>query len=76
VAAGLHAVLRLPAGTAAPTCRAAREAGIALDELADYRHPQAPMPEQDGLVIGYGAPPEHTYAAALAALCEVLPPAG
>ncbi|PYC87393.1 GntR family transcriptional regulator [Streptomyces tateyamensis] len=76
VAAGLHVVLRLPAGTATAACRAARAAGVGVDELAGYRHPGAAGPGQDGLVVGYAAPPDHAYPAALAALVDVLPPAG
>ncbi|MFE0459859.1 PLP-dependent aminotransferase family protein [Kitasatospora sp. NPDC058965] len=72
VAAGLHAVLQLPAGTAADAVAVARAAGIGLDELAAYRHPQASWPAGDGLVVGYAAPPDHAYPAALAALVEVL----
>jgi GntR family transcriptional regulator/MocR family aminotransferase len=77
VAAGLHAVLRLPPGTERSTVKAAVWRGIALDGLAEFRHPEAPatdMPAHDGLVVGYATPSEHTYAATLAALCESLPP--
>ncbi|MGK5628730.1 PLP-dependent aminotransferase family protein [Streptomyces sp. URMC 123] len=75
VAAGLHAVLRLPPGTERSVVRAAARRGLAVEALADYRHPGAAMPPRDGLVVGYATPPEHAYAAALRALCEVLPPA-
>ncbi|WP_408055786.1 MocR-like pyridoxine biosynthesis transcription factor PdxR [Streptomyces lycii] len=30
-------------------------------------------PGRDGLVVGYGAPPDHAYAGALDALCRILP---
>lgn len=76
VAAGLHAVLRLPPGTERATVEAATRRGIALDGLADFRHPQATeadMPVRDGLVVGCATPSEHAYGAALEALCGALP---
>jgi GntR family transcriptional regulator/MocR family aminotransferase len=75
VAAGLHAVLRLPPGTEASTVKAASWQGVALDGLAEFRHPDtAGMAARDGLVVGYATPSEHAYGAALEALCGVLPP--
>ncbi|MEU0739667.1 PLP-dependent aminotransferase family protein [Streptomyces sp. NPDC006134] len=74
IAAGLHAVLRLPPGTERSAVKAAAWRGVALDGLADFRHPEADMPPSDGLVVGYAAPSEHAYQAALDALCGVLPP--
>ncbi|MFJ9737993.1 PLP-dependent aminotransferase family protein [Streptomyces sp. NPDC101166] len=80
VAAGLHAVLRLPPGTERSTLKAAAWQGVALDGLAEFRHPQARTAHDadpavgDGLVVGYATPPEHAYGAALDALCAVLPP--
>jgi GntR family transcriptional regulator/MocR family aminotransferase len=76
VAAGLHAVLRLPPGTERSAVEAAVRQGLALDGLADFRHPDTDMPAHDGLVVGYATPPEHAYAAALEALCGSLPPGG
>ena len=73
IAAGLHAVLDLPPGTEQATLRAARRLGIALDGLGPYLHPDSTMPPRDGLVIGYGTPPEHAITAALEALCLALP---
>ncbi|MER7015896.1 PLP-dependent aminotransferase family protein [Saccharopolyspora sp. NPDC000359] len=72
IAAGLHAVLRLPPGTEQATAAAAAERGIAVDGLAEFRHPDAAMPVVEGLVVGYGTPPEHGYAAALEALVTAL----
>ncbi|WP_328697964.1 MocR-like pyridoxine biosynthesis transcription factor PdxR [Streptomyces sp. NBC_00342] len=74
VAAGLHAVLRLPPGTEASAVKAASWQGIALDGLAGFRHPRASMPARDGLVIGYSTPAEHAYGAAVEALLRALPP--
>ncbi|WP_369182142.1 PLP-dependent aminotransferase family protein [Streptomyces sp. Y1] len=77
IAAGLHAVLRLEPGTERSVLKAAAYRGLAVEGLADYRHPAAgpaAMPVVDGLVVGYATPPDHAYPAALAALCAVLPP--
>ncbi|WP_125263573.1 PLP-dependent aminotransferase family protein [Streptomyces alboflavus] len=75
IAAGLHAVLRLPPGTEATAVKAAAWQGVGLEGLSGYRHPAAAAHAQDGLVVGYATPPEHGYAAAVEALCGVLPPA-
>ncbi|MCT9005016.1 MocR-like pyridoxine biosynthesis transcription factor PdxR [Streptomyces sp. NPDC054766] len=74
IAAGLHAVLRLPPGTERSAVKAAVWQGVALDGLAEFRHPEAAMSAPDGLVVGYATPAEHAYGAALDALCDVLPP--
>ncbi|MUN37381.1 MocR-like pyridoxine biosynthesis transcription factor PdxR [Actinomadura litoris] len=74
IAAGLHAVLRLPPGTEASTVRAATRMGVALDGLATFRHPDSPQPHRDGLVVGYATPPDHRYRPALDGLCRALPP--
>ncbi len=76
VAAGLHAVLRLPPGTERSAVRAAARQGVALDGLAGFRHPATDMPAHDGLVVGYATPSEHAYTAALEALCGTLSPGG
>ncbi|MGV9699339.1 MocR-like pyridoxine biosynthesis transcription factor PdxR [Streptomyces sp. NPDC003470] len=74
IAAGLHAVLRLPPGTEASAVKAASWQGVALDGLAGFRHPRAAVPAGDGLVVGYATPAEHAYRAALEALLRALPP--
>ncbi|WP_316525816.1 PLP-dependent aminotransferase family protein [Kitasatospora brasiliensis] len=77
IAAGLHAVLRLEPGTERSVLKAAAYRGLAVEGLADYRHPaidEAAMPAVDGLVVGYATPPDHAYPAALGALCDILPP--
>lgn len=78
VAAGLHAVLRLPPGTERSALKAAAWQGVALDGLAGFRHPEAATAtaHEDGLVVGYATPSEHAFGAALEALCEVLQPGG
>ncbi|MFI6458458.1 aminotransferase class I/II-fold pyridoxal phosphate-dependent enzyme [Streptosporangium amethystogenes] len=73
IAAGLHMVLHLPPGTERSVVEAAAWQSIALNGLADFRHPAAVMPAHDGLVIGYATPPEHAYGPALEALCRILP---
>ncbi|MFI1399518.1 PLP-dependent aminotransferase family protein [Streptomyces sp. NPDC020681] len=79
IAAGLHAVLDLPPGTERAVLKAAAWQGLAVEGLADYRHPGFPAgpdkEDRDGLVVGYATPPEHAYAGALDALCRALPPA-
>jgi GntR family transcriptional regulator/MocR family aminotransferase len=72
VAAGLHAVLRLPPGTERSALKAAQSQGVALDGLAEFRHPGTDMVSGDGLVVGYATPSEHAYGAALEALCRAL----
>jgi GntR family transcriptional regulator/MocR family aminotransferase len=73
IAAGLHAVLRLPAGTEPSVVRAAAWQGLAVHGLSRFRHPDAATAPLDALVVGYGTPPDHAWAAALDALCRVLP---
>jgi GntR family transcriptional regulator/MocR family aminotransferase len=76
IAAGLHAVLRLPPDTEHPVIRAAAWQGLALHGLSRYRHPRAttgPFAPLDALVVGYATPPDHAWSGALEALCRVLP---
>ncbi|MFG2650061.1 PLP-dependent aminotransferase family protein [Streptomyces sp. NPDC048436] len=73
IAAGLHAVLELPPGTERSVIQAASWRRLAVQGLADFRHPAARVPERDALVVGYGTPPDHAWAGALEALCGVLP---
>ncbi|WP_329021959.1 MocR-like pyridoxine biosynthesis transcription factor PdxR [Streptomyces sp. NBC_01423] len=74
IAAGLHAVLRLPPGTEASVVKAASWQGLAVDGLSAFRHPGAVMPGADGLVVGYSTPSERAYGAAVDALIGCLPP--
>lgn len=73
IAAGLHAVLRLPPGTEQPVVQAAAWQGLALHGLSLHRHPEAVTAPLDALVVGYGTPPDSAWAGALEALCRVLP---
>ncbi len=74
IAAGLHAVLRLPPGPREDglVARAARH-GLAVEGLSAYA-----MPGHDAggpaLVVGYATPPGHAYSTAVARLCAVLAP--
>ncbi|MFE9920312.1 PLP-dependent aminotransferase family protein [Streptomyces sp. NPDC005774] len=73
IAAGLHAVLRLPSGTEQSVVRAAAWQGLSVMGLAYFRHPAAEVAPPDALVVGYGTPPDHAWAATLDALCRALP---
>jgi GntR family transcriptional regulator/MocR family aminotransferase len=74
IAAGLHALITIPAGVAEDDVldRAARE-GVAIEGLAEHHHDQHPTPEHSpGIIVGYGTPSERAYPAALDALVRVL----
>ncbi len=73
IAAGLHAVLRLPPGTELTVVQAAAWQGLVVHGLQRYRHEDATGDQLDALVVGYGTPPDHGWAGALEALCRVLP---
>ncbi|MGW1763569.1 MocR-like pyridoxine biosynthesis transcription factor PdxR [Streptomyces sp. NPDC002073] len=72
VAAGLHAVLELPAGTEPAVLREAADRGLVLEGLARYRHPAAALPPRDALVIGYATPPDSAWTPTLDVLCAAL----
>ncbi|CAM5258188.1 MocR-like pyridoxine biosynthesis transcription factor PdxR [Streptomyces narbonensis] len=73
LSAGLHALVELPPGTERAAVAAAARHGVAVEGLADYRHPEALGPAlPDGLVVGYATPPDRLYPAALEALCQAL----
>ncbi|MGW1076648.1 MocR-like pyridoxine biosynthesis transcription factor PdxR [Streptomyces sp. NPDC002537] len=74
IAAGLHAVLSLPPGTERSTVQSAAWEGLALEGLSRFR--QGTSTGAEGLVVGYGTPPDHAFAGALEALLRVLPTAG
>ncbi|MGW1909598.1 MocR-like pyridoxine biosynthesis transcription factor PdxR [Streptomyces sp. NPDC002076] len=73
IAAGLHAVLQLPAGLEQSVIQAATWQGLALHGLARYRHEEAVAEPLDALVVGYATPPDSAWAGALEALCRALP---
>lgn len=71
ISAGLHAVVALPEGISeAEVLNAARERGIALTGLSPFWH--GATHRAGGIIIGYGTPPEHEYATALAHLGQFL----
>ena len=71
VAAGLHAVLFLPAGMReADVVAAAARRGLALDGMGGFGPPGVAHPE--ALVVGYAAPPAHSFTAAVGRLCAAL----
>ncbi len=71
VAAGLHALLELPAGwdEEEVVSRAAAR-GVALQGLGSFTAPGISHPP--ALVIGFGTPPAHAFTTAVARLCAVL----
>ncbi|AXG79833.1 MocR-like pyridoxine biosynthesis transcription factor PdxR [Streptomyces paludis] len=73
IAAGLHAVVRLPPGTERETLAVARRRGLRLEGLSGFRHPADPSPPYDALVVGYGTPSDSAWTGALDALRRVLP---
>lgn len=71
IAAGLHAVVQLPAGASAEPELIARAAtyGLAVSGLSQFRYAGSGAP---ALVIGFGTPADHAFAGALDALCATL----
>ena len=71
IAAGLHVLVRLPAGLAeADIVARATGRGLALQGLGSCRGG-----EQDlgpAMIVGYATPPAHAFSAAVARLCAVL----
>ena len=78
LSAGVNLVLTMPDGTEHEVLRRAGEAGIALQGLAIMRHPLAgpEVPDPDGIIVGFAAPADHAFAAAVDALSDVLNAAG
>ena len=78
LAAGVNVLLTLPDGSEHEVLRRAGEAGIALQGLSRMRHPQAggDIATRDGIIVGFAAPAEHAFAAAVEALCGVLSASG
>lgn len=73
IAAGLHAVLRLPPGTERSVVQAATWQNLAVHGLSRFRHPATETAAGDALVVGYATPPDHAWAGTLDALCRALP---
>jgi GntR family transcriptional regulator/MocR family aminotransferase len=72
VAAGLHAVVRLPEGrTEDEVVDRAAALGLAVQGLARFAGPGA-AGHAPSLVVGYGTPPDHAFDESVARLCRVL----
>lgn len=71
VAAGLHVVVRLPprAPSEQDLLERARQASIALHPLSAHR---ATPSADEGIVVGYGRPPDHAFPAAVERLAGFL----
>ncbi len=78
MAAGLHLLLRMPGGAEHEVLRRAADAGVGLAGLSRLRHPKSgpEEPRRDGVVVNFGAPADHAFAAAVEALCRVLAASG
>ena len=78
LSAGVNLLLTLPDGTEHEVLRRAGEAGIALSGLSIMRHPLTgpATPNRDGIIVGFAAPAEHAFAAAVEAMCDVLTASG
>jgi GntR family transcriptional regulator / MocR family aminotransferase len=76
LAAGVNVLLTLPDGSEHEVLRRAGEAGVAVQGLSRMRHPLAESPERDGVIVGFAAPAEHGFLAAVDALCNVLTASG
>jgi GntR family transcriptional regulator / MocR family aminotransferase len=71
IAAGLHVLVRLPAGVAEDDIVARGAArGLALRGLASCRAGDQVL--DPALIVGYATPPGHAFSAAVARLCAVL----
>jgi GntR family transcriptional regulator / MocR family aminotransferase len=71
IAAGLHALVTLPAGRSEGEVIAdGARRGLALQGLASFS--LGAQEDEPALVVGYANPPGHAYTTALARLCAVL----
>ncbi len=78
LAAGVNVLVTLPEGAEPEVMRRAGDAGIAVTGLSIMRHPLAPASVRavEGLIVGFAAPAEHAFPAAVSALCDVLKASG
>ncbi|PRC43624.1 PLP-dependent aminotransferase family protein, partial [Mycobacterium sp. ITM-2017-0098] len=78
LAAGVNLLVSLPYGLEQEVLRRCGEAGLAVTGLSIMRHPLADpdIPSPDGLIVGFAAPAEHAFPAAVSALCGVLAASG
>ena len=77
VAAGLQAVLDLPAGTENSVVQDAVRKGLAISGLSQFGCEEAGpgwvFPERDALVVGFAGSSDSAWPSALETLCAVLP---
>ena len=77
MAAGLQAVLDLPAGTENSVVQEAASRGLGISGLSHFRCEEAgpgwDFPERDALVVGFAGPSDSAWPSALETLCAVLP---
>jgi GntR family transcriptional regulator / MocR family aminotransferase len=76
IAAGLHALIRLPAQGPSEEDILYRAAarGLALATLGPHWHAPNPADTPQGLIVGYATPSQASYPAALDALARTLRP--
>lgn len=74
MAAGLQTVILLPEGMEGGVLEAARDRGLLVSGLAEFRHPDAghDLRWSDGLVVNFSAISDSAWPEALQALCDVL----
>jgi GntR family transcriptional regulator/MocR family aminotransferase len=73
IAAGLHALLELPAGADEQAIvRGAAVRGLALEGLGAYAASKTAATHEPALVVGYARPPEHAFTGAIARLVATL----
>ncbi len=72
VAAGLHAVLGVPADLEPLILRLAAERGFVVAGLDGFRHPDAEPLGTGGIVVGFSTPPEHRLQADVTALADLV----
>lgn len=75
LAAGLHAIVRLPDGSEAAVLEAASRNHLHVEGLEFFRYPDT-RPLADALVVGYTCPSPSAWSGALRALLDILPPTG
>jgi GntR family transcriptional regulator/MocR family aminotransferase len=77
LAAGLQAVLELPAGTEHGVREAAARHGLLVSGMAEFRHEGLDGAEaetgRDALVVNYSALSDNAWESALTTLCSVMP---
>lgn len=73
MAAGLQAVIRLPAGTESRVVADAARDGLSVTGMSEFRHPALDATRPGAIVVNFSAVPDSAWPGALAALCAVMP---